>query len=118
MTSSPPPGRPKQSRADKRGRESTGSPTGVIQKAARKENEEKDDEDATVIANDWSRTVQQANLVTNSPTISPVREGEGLEKQLDIGSVMSVSGTPRKSIQTPVSNMDSPIFTKQTRKEK
>ena len=118
-TSSPAPGRPCQLRSDKRSRESTGSPTGVVKKAARKENVNEgndDDEEATITAKDWNKTVEEANLVTNSPTISPVREGQGLDKQPDIGSVMSISGTPRKVIQPPVSSMNSPIFTKQNKK--
>ena len=110
-TGSPPPGRPGQARGDKRSRESSGSPTGVILKAARKENDHEDDK-----GTDWAKTVEEAELVTNSPSISPVQTGKGLTKQPDVGLVMSITGTPNKTVQPLLSDVSSPVFTKQSRK--
>ena len=110
-SASPPPGRPCQARGDKRNRESSGSPTGVILKAARKENDEVDK------VTDWAKTVEEADLVRNSPSISPVQKGKGLTKQPDVGLVMSITGTPNKAIQPPLSDVSSPVFTKQVRKK-
>ena len=110
-TTSPPPGRPSQARGDKRSRESSGSPTGVIQKAARKGNYVE-----TEKGTDWDKTVEEADLVTNSPSISPVQKGKGLTKQPDVGLVMSITGTPNKAIQPTLSDISSPVFTKQFRK--
>ena len=54
--------------------------------------------------------------MTNSPSISPVQKGKGLTKQPDVGLVMSITGTPNKAIQSAVSDISSPVFTKQFRK--
>ena len=110
-SASPPPGRPCQARGDKRSRESSGSPTGVILKAARKENDEVDK------VTDWAKTVEEADLVRNSPSISPVQKGKGLTKQPDVGLVMSITGTPNKATLPPLRDGSSPVFTKQFRKK-
>ena len=51
---------------------------------------------------DFIQALKQANLVGDA-TISPVKEGEGLQKKIYSGIVLSVSGTPAKqfSLETP-----------------
>ena len=95
-TFSPPPGRPGQ-RTEKRDRESTGSENGTCSKfkVSRKENDA------------FAEALKKADLVGDA-TISPSKEGEGLQKKSDIGIVLSVSGTPSKSISVNVP--DSPII--------
>ena len=80
---SPPPGRPGQ-RSEKRDRESSGSENGIEDrsKVSRKENT-------------FIEALEKANLVGEA-TISPTKDGEGLEKNVDCGKVLSVSGTPAK----------------------
>ena len=84
---SPAPGRPGQSdvRADKRVRESSGSPTGPF-KAAKTDSETKDDEaseeqegagQVKASGDEWKKKVEAAKLVGEA-TISPNKKGEGL----------------------------------------
>ena len=48
---------------------------------------------------DWSDMVKNANLVSEESTISPIKDGEGLERRIDFGHISSVQGTPAKTIQ-------------------
>ena len=113
VTTSPAPGRPQQSRPDKRGRDSMGSPAGTDAKSARKETESEDD-DIGKTNSDWSKALKAANLVSDkSVVVSPVHGGGGLVRQLDHGAVMSVSGTPSKTVKSIDSVMNSPIFSRQ-----
>ena len=108
-TGSPAPGRPCQSRPDKRQRESSGSPKGSLLKTARKEVETIDDSNAD---NDWSKVVEEAELVTEGSDVSP--NGKGLTKKPDIGTIYSVSGTPSKAAAQPLTTafLSSPVFSR------
>ena len=109
-SSSPAPGRPCQSRTDKRSRESSGSPQGSQPKSARQENDTTDDD----VGSDWSKVVEEADLVTDGSKISPARPG--LVKQPDIGRIWSVSGTPSKTTPSPCTSlMNSPVFSRQNK---
>ena len=100
---SPPPGRP-GSRTEKRDRESTGSEENcsVRRKQSKKENI------------NFAEALKQADLVGDA-TISPVKEGEGLQRNLDSGIVLSISGTPAKhfNLETP----NSPILSSRCSKK-
>ena len=106
VSTSPAPGRPCQTRSDKRGRESTGSSNGTNPKAARKENEDSSDDDE-----DWDKALKEATLVTDSALVSPGKDGAALMKQPDLGMVMSITGTPVKPL--PPSHVNSPVFSRQ-----
>ena len=102
---SPPPGRPgQQYRAEKRNRDSPSSdatPSKV--KVSRCE------------INSFSAALEKANLVGDA-TISPVKEGGGLQKKPDSGRVYSVCGTPLKN-QLAVISPESPIITSKSSKK-
>ena len=89
---SPAPGRPGQGRVEKRSRESSDSPVDNTPKVARVDNEKsvenKDEE--------FRKAIEEAELVGES-TISPVKDGDGLQKRDDRGIVVSVTATPSKS---------------------
>ena len=81
---STPPGRPGQfNRAKKRDRESTGSNSELNNRKLSRHDE-------------FHIALEKAELVSASPTISPLKDGQGLQKQPDNGMVLSVSGTPLK----------------------
>ena len=110
---SPAPGRPGQDRSGKRGRNSTGSPTGQMQKkVARDKICERDVSDGKVSdkvgENAWKKAVEEANLVTDSQ-ITPTKDNEGLVKVADTGVITSISGTPSQM------SRKSPIITKSSR---
>ena len=106
---SPAPGRP-----GKRGRESTGSPTGQTQKkAARDDIGEREVVDNKVRKkngeNGWKKAIEEANLVTESQ-ITPTKDTEGLVKMADTGIITSISGTPsQKTIKSPIITKNSRI---------
>ena len=124
---SPAPGRPGQDdrRGEKRGRGSTGSQNGQsTHKSARSEEEseanealEKESEIERMRKDRneaWRESVEAAHLVGKA-TISPIKEGEGLRKNPDLGAVVSVTGTPFK--QNPsLDYAESPILSKSSRK--
>ena len=133
---SPAPGRPCQGRGDKRGRESTGSSTDQLTpKIARKEAEpdrETVDSHVEVGGNNndeelgikkrkdtlermnadreeaWRKELENAELVGESEVIT----GSGcLQVQPDLGTVMSVTGTPAKpTFQSQMNQILSPII--------
>ena len=114
LATSPAPGRPQQSRTEKRGRESPGSPADINHKSARKElNIEGNDENPV---SDWSKALESAELVSEESVVSPVHGSGGLEKLPDLGAVMSVSGTPSKSIKPSEVFISSPVYTRQGKK--
>ena len=81
---SPPPGRPGQiNRAEKRDRDSTGSNSELNNRKLSRNDE-------------FHIALEKANLVSASAAISPVKDGQGLQKKPDNGMVLSVSGTPLK----------------------
>ena len=89
---SPAPGRPGQGRVDKRGRESTDSSPNNTPKVARID----DKKNIGDKNEEFRKAVEEAELVGES-TISPVKAGVGLQKQLDRGMIVSVTATPSKS---------------------
>ena len=116
---SPAPGRPGQSVAEKRNRDSTGSSTeDNTPKVARKESEVNDSEIVKGKEGDrldreaWRESLEAANLVGEA-TISPGKEG-GLQRRLDLGAVMSITGTPIKP--NSQDQIGSPIFSNPARK--
>ena len=115
LATSPPPGRPRNSRPEKRGRESTCSPVDKNHKSARKENEANDDDDEKP-ACDWSKALESADLVSENSVVSPVHAAGGLVRLPDHGAIMSVSGTPSKSIKPSEDIVDSPVFSRQGKK--
>ena len=120
---SPAPGRPGQERTEKRSRVSTGSTENRTQKITRKDEEEnqegnlsgKDDGDSSEEETDAEKslrkTIEEANLVGEA-TISPVKAGAGLDRQPDIGMIVSVTATPSKPNHEQYSA--SPVFKKNT----
>lgn len=56
---------------------------------------------------EWNKKIVEAKLVSES-AISPGKEGEGLMKKPDLGSFVSVVGTPVK--QNPIDMSASPIL--------
>ena len=115
MSTSPAPGRPGQGdhRGEKRGRESTGSPT-EPPKAARTNNTEENSDSFNEVTEvprsvieESNKRIVEAKLVSEA-TISPGKEGEGLMKKPDLGSFVSVVGTPVK--QNPIDMSASPIL--------
>ena len=109
-SSSPPPGRP-EGHAGKRGRESPGSDSGRKQsKAAKQDGREEDNK-----VEDWSDMVKNANLVSEESTISPMKEGDGLERRKDFGHIFSVQGTPAKTFQD-LEYEASPVLSRTLRK--
>ena len=109
VSTSPAPGRPCQTRSDKRGRESTGSSNGTNPKAARKENEDDSSDDEE----EWDKALKEATLVTDSALVSPGKDGAALMKQPDLGMVMSITGTPVKPLPPSTSHVNSPVFSRQ-----
>ena len=138
-TASPPPGRPCQSRTEKRLRESSGSPNGSQPKITRKAADSivttpTQPSDATAknawkaadtivttptqpsdaTPSDWSKVVGEADLVTEGSNVSPA--GRGFTRQPDIGRVLSISGTPAKTSQAlNTEYMNSPVFSRQNK---
>ena len=110
VSTSPAPGRPSQTRSDKRGRESTGSSNGTNPKAARKENEDDSSDEEISEARDWNKALKEATLVTDSALVSPGKDGAALMKQPDLGMVMSITGTPVKPLPPSTNHVNSPIF--------
>ena len=111
IPTSPAPGRPCQSRADnrvgggdKRSRESSGSPRGTNSKSARNEAAVESDN-----VDNFSKAVEEADLVADTSCVSPAG---GLLKQPDVGMVMSISGTPSKTVQSGTSYVNSPVFSR------
>ena len=75
LSTSPAPGRPSQNRPDKRCRESTGSSNGSNPKTARKESERGGgDDEENDAAKGWTNTLKEANLVTDTAMVSPVKD--------------------------------------------
>ena len=105
---SPAPGRPRQDRPGKRGRESPGSPAGQSKTKAVKENISEAEDSKKEKENTWEETIRGATLVTESQ-ITPTKEDEGLAKVADIGIITSISGTPTQH------SLQSPIITKHSR---
>ena len=83
---------PGQGRVDKRGRESTDSSPNNTPKVARID----DKKNIGDKNSEFRKAVEEAELVGES-TISPVKAGVGLQKQLDRGMIVSVTATPSKS---------------------
>ena len=110
VSTSPAPGRPAQTRGDKRGRDSSGSSSEITPKVPRKEGVGSGDENVEIVAKDFNEALKVADLVTEKSNVSPLKDGEGLNKRPDHGKVMSITGTPVKP--TPLS-VDSPVFKKQ-----
>ena len=111
-TTSPAPGRPCQSRPEKRNRESYGSPTLTVQKSA-KHDSTAEAVDNTDHPSDFAKALESANLVTDTTAVSPSKDGAVLLKKPDLGMVMSISGTPTKLSQPDASStFNSPIFTR------
>ena len=118
VTASPPPGRPGQKRPEKRDRESAGSPSGNVQKSS-KQDSSTDDEHVDVEDNsghnNFAKALENADLVTDTTPVSPSKDGAVLTKKPDLGTVMSISGTPAKLSQSDISLINSPIFSRHGR---
>ena len=96
---SPPPGRP--------GHLSRGSSDSECGQSLSKVNKNK------IIG--FSDALEKAQLVGEA-SISPVKEGEGLNKKPDNGRVFSVSATPVKQ-KLPIISQESPIFSSKCNKQ-
>ena len=118
-TGSPAPGRPCQSRTEKRGRESTDSPVGLNPKTARKGSDDNDkkknDDKVDEKVDEFAKALEEADLVSDTAQASPTRDGPVLVKQLDLGIISSISGTPAKHISEQ-SHIDSPVFSRKQTK--
>ena len=113
-TASPAPGRPCQSRTDKRQRESSGSPNGSQPKNARNETVVTTPTQLSNTASGWSKAVGEAELVTKGSSVSPA--GMGLIRQPELGRVLSISGTPRKiSPELTTDYVSCPVFSRQNK---
>ena len=114
-TGSPAPGRPCQSRTEKRSRESTGSPSGSNPKTARKGSNTEGNGELNGKGDAWVKALEEADLVSDTAQASPTKDGAVLVKQLDLGIISSISGTPAKS---PLNSnpADSPIFSRKQAK--
>ena len=112
---SPPPGRPCQTRSDKRGRESPGTSGGSNPKVARQEDEtDEENSDDNGSVKDWDKALEKATLVTDTADASPNKDGTVLAKEPDLGFVTSISGTPaKKPFQVDI-DVNSPVFKKKT----
>ena len=108
VTLSPAPGRPRQDRPGKRGRESPGSPAGQSNAKSARENISDVEDSRKEEEKNWEETIKEANLVTESQ-ITPTKEDEGLVKATDVGIFTSISGTPTQH------SLQSPIITKHSR---
>ena len=114
-STSPPPGRPCQSRRDKRGRESPGTSGGSNHKMARNGDETVEDNSEDGGSElDFAKALEKATLVSNTADISPNKEGTVLAKQPDLGVITSISGTPAKISLQGHNNINSPVFKKKT----
>ena len=86
--------------------------TREIEKEA--DRKEKVDESNTVektnTPSEFSKAVEEADLVADISCVSPTGNGGGLLKQLDVGMVMSISGTPSKIVQPSTSYVNSPVL--------
>ena len=80
------------------------------------EKEGRDDQPKSNETDDWTKTVEAANLVGEA-TISPVQEGVGLQRQPDRGSVVSVTATPSKASHQ-MNFSASPVFKNPPKKNK
>ena len=103
QSQSPPPGRPGH-RAEKRDRTSTDS--------------EKEAEDRSKVprkGNMFLEALEKADLVGEA-TISPTKDGEGLKRNVDCGTVLSVSGTPSKQLFSSIGSNSPIISSKSSRK--
>ena len=107
-TLSPAPGRPRQDRPGKRGRESPGSPVGQSNAKLARDNISEAEDNRKKKEKTWEETIREANLVSESE-ITPIKENEGLVKVADKGIITSISGTPTQL------SLSSPIITKQSR---
>ena len=111
-STSPPPGRPCQTRRDKRGRESPGSSGGSNPKMARNGDEPVNSYSEGIgSGQDFTKALEKATLVTDTAEVSPNKEGTVLAKQLDLGMITSISGTPAKT-SSQVNDVNSPVFRK------
>ena len=134
-SNSPAPGRPNQERWYKRTRESSGSSSDQnTPKVARKVDEadhEEENESETVDKrnsksleqmrigreNAWREEIERANLVSDGP-LNPEDDEDGLQKQLDVGVITSICGTPLKAVSTQDNHTQSPVFTNSIRRSK
>ena len=115
VTTSPPPGRPGQKRPEKRDRESAGSPSSNLPKSSKQDystDEEQVEVKDDTEHNDFTKALENADLVTDTTPVSPSKDGAVLKKKPDLGTVMSISGTPVKLSQTDISLVNSPIFSR------
>ena len=108
VSTSPAPGRPAQNRPEKRVRESNGSPNGSVQKSAKQDSAEKTNQPSEFV-----KALESADLVTDTSPVSPDKDGAILKKQPDLGTFMSISGTPTKLSQGSAIMVNSPIFSRQ-----
>ena len=60
---------------------------------------------------DFTKALEKATLVTDTAEVSPNKEGTVLAKQLDLGMITSISGTPAKT-SSQVNDVNSPVFRK------
>ena len=63
----------------------------------------------------WRETIEAADLVGDA-TVSPGKEGHGLQRQPDLGLVTSITGTPIKPTSQEIYSA-SPVFSNPTRKQ-
>ena len=68
------------------------------------------------IGDNFSEKVKKANLVGEA-TISPTKQGEGLHKKPDHGTVYSVTGMSAKQMIVGEEYPGSPILTKANRRQ-
>ena len=58
---------------------------------------------------DFAKALEKATLVTNTAEVSPNKEGAVLAKQLDLGMITSISGTPAKT-SAQANDVNSPVI--------
>ena len=73
---------------------------------------ESDTVEKTNTPSEFSKAVEEADLVADTSCVSPTGNGGGLLKQLDVGMVMSISGTLSKIVQPSTSYDNSPVFSR------
>ena len=125
-STSPAPGRPEHpERGDKRGRESTdNSPSQIASKLAKHVDS---NNDTVTVKNSiakprldreqaWREKLEKAELVTTEAAVSPDKDSDGSKKTTDKGTVTQVSGTPLKILSVQENSVQSPIFTKSSKK--
>ena len=64
---------------------------------------------------EFAKALEEADLVSDTAQASPTRDGPVLVKQLDLGIISSISGTPAKHISEQ-SHIDSPVFSRKQTK--